>query len=443
MMNYPESKIGGPGYTASAQPEIVYPSRSTQQVKWHDVTPRMGVAYDLFGDGRTAIKFNLGKYMQGVTAANNDFDLNPIIRTAISTTRTWNDADRDFVPDCDLANTAKNGECDAMLNTNLGKEVFDRTYDPGYVEGWGVRPYSWSLGLSVQQEVMPRVSVNVGFHRNWWGNWYTVDNLTNSTSDWTSFSIKAPTDSRLPNGGGHTISGLYDLNQDKVGQVNEWATNSKNYAEQTENWQGVDVGVVARLRNGLTVQGGTSTGRRLSDSCALRAVLPEQGQGTRGSTTSIAGGSPVNPYCREAEPYLTSIRGLASYTIPRIDVQISGTWRSDPGNDLAANFVANNAYIAANGTLGRSLSEATNVTVNLIEPNTFYADRRNNIDLRIAKIFRYGRTRTQIGVDVFNLTNTDVVTGFNETFSPTSTTWLTPTTIQPARYAKVSAQFDF
>ena len=83
------------------------------------------------------------------------------------------------------------------------------------------------------------------------------------------------------------------------------------------------------------------------------------------------------------------------------------------------------------------------MTVNLIEPSTFYADRRNNIDLRIAKIFRYGRTRTQVGFDVYNLTNTDVVTSYNQTFSPTTTTWLTPTAIQPARYAKISAQFDF
>ena len=93
-------------------------------------------------------------------------------------------------------------------------------------------------------------------------------------------------------------------------------------------------------------------------------------------------------------------------------------------------------------SLGRDLS-AGNVTVNLIAPTTLYSDRRNNIDLRIAKIIRYGRTRTQIGLDVYNLTNTDVVTGFNQTFSPTSTTWLTPTDIQPARYVKISAQFDF
>ena len=219
--------------------------------------------------------------------------------------------------------------------------------------------------------------------------------------------------------------------------MDELATNSKNIAEQTENWHGLDVGVTARLRNGLTVQGGTSTGRRLSDSCALKAVLPEQGVGTRGDTTSIAGGSPTNPYCREVEPFLTSIRGLASYTIPRVDVQVSGTWRSDPGEDLAANFVASQAYLNANSTLGRNLSDATNITVNLIEPQTFFAPRRNNVDLRVAKIFRYGRTRTQIGMDVYNLTNTDVVTGFNQTFSPTATTWLTPTSIQPARYMKL------
>ena len=446
MMNYPESRIGGPGYTASAQPEIVYPSRSTQEVKWNDITPRVGVAYDLLGNGKTAIKFNLGKYMQGVTASNSDFDLNPIIRSAISTTRNWTDSNGDFVPNCNLSNTELNGECGPMNNKNLGKVVFDRTYDPSYIQGFGVRPYSWSLGASVQQEIMPRVSVNVGYFRNWWGNWYTVDNRANTLADWTPYSITAPVDPRLPGGGGQVISGLYDLVPTAVGKVDEWATNSKNYGKQTENWQGVDVGVVARLRNGLTVQGGTSTGRKLVDSCALRAALPEQGQGTRGSTTAITSnaGSPVNPYCREVEPYLTSIRGLATYTIPKIDLQVSGTWRNDPGDSLAANFVVNNAYIAGGPQpLGRLLSGSSNVTVNLIQPNTLYSDRRNNIDLRIAKIVRYGRTRTQVGVDIYNLTNTDVVTGFNQTFSPTSTTWLTPTSIQPARYAKLSAQIDF
>ena len=83
------------------------------------------------------------------------------------------------------------------------------------------------------------------------------------------------------------------------------------------------------------------------------------------------------------------------------------------------------------------------MTVNLIPPATLFSDRRNNIDFRVAKILRFGRTRSQVGVDIYNLTNTDVATGFNQAFNPATTSWLTPTTIQPARYARIGAQIDF
>ena len=63
--SYPEARIGGPGYNLMPT-EIVFPAGSTQGISWHDVTPRMGVAYDLFGNGKTALKFNLGKYMEGL-----------------------------------------------------------------------------------------------------------------------------------------------------------------------------------------------------------------------------------------------------------------------------------------------------------------------------------------------------------------------------------------
>jgi hypothetical protein len=405
----------------------------------------MGAAYDLFGNGKTAVKFNLGKYIEAFTATNSDVDLNPLIRTALSTTRTWNDTNGDFVWNCDLANTEKNGECGPLDDKNFGKEVFVRTFDPDFTSGFGKRQYNWGMGLSVQQEVFPRVSVNVGYFRNWWGNHYVVDNRATTAADYTPFSIRAPIDTRLPDGGGQVVSGLYDIVPGKVGEVDELAQRASNFAEQVENWQGVDVNVVARLRNGLTVQGGTSSGRRLSDACALKAAVPEQGQRVGGgNNTSIAGGSLVNPYCRVVEPYLTQFKGLASYTIPVVDVQVSGTWSSVPGPQLAANYVANNAVIAAGPQpLGRNLSRSANVTVNLIEPATFYADRRTNLDFRVAKIFRFGRTRTQVGLDIFNVTNTDVVTGYNQAFSPTTTSWLTPTAIQPARYVKVNAQVDF
>ena len=147
----------------------------------------------------------------------------------------------------------------------------------------------------------------------------------------------------------------------------------------------------------------------------------------------------VNPYCRIVEPFLTSVRGLATYLLPKVGVQLSGTWRSDPGVALAANYVVTNAVAAP--ALGRNLSSG-NVTVNLIPPGTLYSDRLNNIDFRVAKIFRYGRTRTQVGIDVYNVTNSDAVTTFNNAYVPNGA-WLTPTTIAPARYAKLNTQIDF
>jgi hypothetical protein len=433
LTTYPESSVGGPGYLLMPN-QIRYESRETKGVSWHDITPRWGAAYDVFGDGRTAVKFSMGKYMVVYSANNNDLDLNPLIRTTVSTTRQWTDRDGDYYWDCDLANVTANGECGATASANFGKEVFTRSYDPNFTSGWGNRQYNWQMGVSVQQEVAPRVAVNAGYNRRWFGNNYTVDNRAVSAADYGEFSIPAPLDPRLPGGGGYMVGPLYNVNPDKLGAVDQLAQHASNFAEHIEYWHGVDFNAVARLRNGLTIQGGTSTGRGVEDTCAIRAVLPEA-YGPASTTPSL-----VNPHCRVVAPFQTSIRGLASYTIPRIDVQVSGTWSSDPGPQLAANFVASNAYVRP--FLGRSLSGAANVTVNLVEPGTLYADRRTNLDFRVSKILRYGRTRTQVGLDIYNLTNTDVVTSYNQTFVPGGS-WLTPTGIQPARYAKANVQIDF
>jgi hypothetical protein len=112
----------------------------------------------------------------------------------------------------------------------------------------------------------------------------------------------------------------------------------------------------------------------------------------------------------------------------------------NPGADLAANYIVNSTV--ARPSLGRNLSSG-NVTVNLIPPDTFFAERRNNVDLRLSKILRYGRTRTQVGVDIYNLMNNDTVTGFSQTFSPTSSSWLTPQDIVPARYVRFNVDVNF
>jgi len=448
---YPDTAAGGPDYQLMPT-RVFYAAGTTDEIHWKDVTPRMGAVYDLFGNGKTAVKLNIGKYLTALTASNSDLDLNPLIRTALQTTRTWDDSfypvgdprRGNYVPDCDLLNTGQNAECGRMDNQNFGKETFTKSFDPDLIHGWGKRTYNWEMGVSVQQELLPRVGVTVGYFRRWFGNFYTANNQLTATSDYTPFSIPVPVDARLPDGGGGTVTGLYNLVPDKVGAEDLYSQLSSNFGEMKENWHGVDVNVNARMRSGLTVQGGVSSGRRLQDNCDVRQALPETyswASTTAVQTTRVntSTGALANPYCRVVEPFLTSARGLATYIVPKIDLQVSGTWRSDPGPELRADYVVTNAI--ALPSLGRNLSSG-NVTVNLVEPGTLYGARQNNIDLRIAKILRFGRTRAQFGVDVYNLLNTDVVTGYNNGYSPTGA-WLTPTTIQPARYARLNLELNF
>ena len=309
--------------------------------------------------------------------------------------------------------TSGGDSCGAFSNANFGREVFSIVYDPAILDGWGIRPWDWQIGAAVQHEVLPRVSVEVSYNRRWWGNFTVSDNRAVGPSDFTKFGITAPLDPRLPDGGGYVISDLYDISPLKFGQTADFRTDAGNFGSQLGTWHGMDVNVSARLRGGLTVQGGTSTGRLVIDYCEIRAKLP--GQPALASTGSIPL-SPTNPYCHDAEPFLTQVKGLATYTIPKVDVLVSGTFRAVPGPQLAANWNVPSAIVQQ--TLGRPLAGgAANVLVNLIKPGQRYGDRINDLDIRVAKILRFGRTRTQIGVDLYNALNSDVALGYNQTYS--------------------------
>ncbi len=115
----------------------------------------MGMAYDVFGNGKTAVKMNLGKYLEGVGVSTNYANSNPTLRIPTSTgpfgvqgvNRAWTDADSDWVPDCNLNNLgaqdlrATGGDfCGAVSNSRWGQNVLTNNYDPNLLKGWGVRP---------------------------------------------------------------------------------------------------------------------------------------------------------------------------------------------------------------------------------------------------------------------------------------------------------------
>ena len=427
--SFPEQQIGPDRWVPDP---IVIPAADGVR-GFNDITLRMGVAYDVFGDGRTAVKVNLGKYMHPASVENRYSGTNPSNRISTITSRSWTDADADYQADCNLMNPASQdlrasgGDfCGPWLDQNFLNTRPATSYDPAILSGWGVRPSDKQFGVAVQQAVLARVSVEAGYHRRSWSNFNDVtDNVLVSASDFDSFSVTAPLDPRLPGGGGNVVAGLFNVSEAKFGISENVVRASDAFGTHKRYWDGVDVSVQARLANGLRLQGGTSTGRTVDDDCEIRAAMPELG--------------PTNPYCRTVERLATQWKGLGSYVVPTIDVQVSGTFSSRPGGDLSANVIFPSAAVIP--TLGRRLSGgAANVTINVLEPNTLFGDRVNQVDLRIGKIVRVGRTRTNVAVDLVNALNSNAILSYNNTFNAT---WPTPTTVLTARLFRLSAQLDF
>jgi hypothetical protein len=272
-------------------------------------------------------------------------------------------------------------------------------------------------------------------------------------ADWNTYSITAPVDPRLPDGGGYAITGLHDVVPSKFGQANFQIQGASNYGDQSSYWSGVDLTVAIRASKGLTFQGGTSTGQTVQDLCDVSNQLPDAllapqalavGVSTPGfqAFTATQSGMAPGQYCHLASGFLTQFRGLSSYQVPKIDVEVSATFQSKPGAQLAANYNVPAATIAQ--SLGRAPSGGVaNVTVNMVTPGSLYGDRVNELDLRFSKILRFGNTRTKLSLDLYNALNTNPVLTYNQTYSPTATTWLTPTSVLAARVAKIGASFDF
>ena len=415
---------------------------------WKDLEPRASAAYDLFGNGKTALKtsFSRGVEQDSIryAAANN-----PASTLVTQTNRAWDDRTAvaggipgDFVPQCDLTIGTANGECGPWLTSNFGSANVATAYDPKIMNGWGARPYNWEFSGGVQQEIAPRISASVGYFRRIYGNFFVVDNLNLAKTDFTQYSVTVPTDPRLPNSG-QTVTGLYDPNF-LVAQKNV-ITAASNYGTQLQHWNGVDFSVDARLKNGLFMQAGLSTGKTMTDNCDVIDDVPEAltvsgAAGIQPQVTGTAAGQ-ITPasFCHQVTPFLTQYKGLVSYQLPWYGVRVSGTLQSLPGPQIVATNVYNNANRGTLTTLGRPFTNAQ-ATINTIEPGSAWGDRLNQIDLRFTKIVNVGHGRIDFNVDLYNAFNSDAVITELGSIGPV---WRLPTTVIQPRFVKFAARWDF
>jgi hypothetical protein len=423
------------------------PARSFDTVEnvpnWKDVSPRLGVAWDVFGDGRTAVKGSIGRYVLGdsYTLARA---VNPVLSTVNSVTRTWAappgvtyTGTYNPYDDCDLfnpaANTKRPGEvmCGAISNPAFGQVGTRLTnYDPAIVQGWGVRPSNTTMQLSVQRELMPRVSAYAAYSRRSYGNLTATRNLNVTNADFTPYCIPVPSDARLSKSG--QLCGLNDVNRNIA--ANNLVFNADRVGGIDDAFDGLDFDVNARLARNIFVSGGVSVGRERVNLCNLKDDLSLTA--TAGPAALTATSPRLDSYCDVHQPWLPQLKGQVAYPLPA-GVNISATFQSLSGPVITANYPLTNAI--ASPSLGRPFTSVP-PTIDLLDPSSMYGDRIFQTDLRLSKTLRLGHATIRPTVSVYNLFNANPVQTYNTTYGPA---WTAPTVIMQARFVDIGLQMDF
>lgn len=406
---------------------------------WKDLNPRLGIVWSPTSSGTTAIKAGINRYVIGATTGMaNAFA--PVNASVSNTTRSWNDANGNFYPDCDLRAVEANGECGALANANFGNVVRTTVPDPEMSQGWFKRGYSWQTSLAIEHQLVDGVSVGAGYYRTWYGNFLAVDNLAVTPDDYSPYCVDVPSDPRLPsNISGQRLCGLYDINPDKFGLVDNVVTFASNYGTQRDIYNGFDVTFQARIK-GHTASGGWNIGNSVQ--------LGTTAGGSVSSSTDrcFVVDSPQDLFhCKVNNPYQSRFKVNWSYLIPWHDVQVAVVYQNNPGPHYTTNITYTNAMIQP--SLGRPLSGGTrSVTIEVADPYSQFGPRISQLDVRGTKIFRLGGdNRLQVNFDLYNALNANAVINFFSTYNLADggARWRTPTQILDGRLAKFSVQLDF
>jgi hypothetical protein len=478
---YGETCIGPDLYVPvdAAQPTGQWCSTPSKGVRYNDITPRWGVAWDVFGNGKTSVKWNMGKYLQAAGFGSLYTNFNDARRSTNTVVRNWDDLNGNRLVECNhadpAAHTSAAGDfCGSLLDTAGNPSTAFLTFGrapnanqlanpnsscglknspalhvaycdeagQNLMQGWGRRRNEWQFGLGVQHELLPRLSGEVTFNRRKYGNLTDSDTVNlgcdyygaraaqgfspeTCLAGWQQYtdpaglrdfySVRVPVDPRLPSGGGYLLRGL--TNQKVSGALPTGGGNVTLLREELDyTWNGVDTNFVLRARGGLRLSGGTSTGRVLRNLCRVTTDSPEV-VGREGN--EFRGG------CNEYRPFQTNVRANASYTIPWIDVLTGVVFQYRPGPELSANLTISNNVAQweagsenRTGTLFNTATGTTATqTINLLDDGDLFGEGLRLWDLNFSKNVRFAGKRVNFGVHVFNLFNSDGATAYQATYT--------------------------
>jgi len=233
-------------------------------------------------------------------------------------------------------------------------------------------------------------------------------------------------------------------------------TTDKDFGDETHYWHGYDVSFNARLTGALFFQAGTSTGRGVNNTCDVLTARFGRPMSPTNGLIIASGIIDGQPTCDFTEPWLTQGRFLGTYTVPKVDVLVSTIFRSQPNAQPANTTVATNGgsrsanyqmtpaqFQAATGVPLRA--GLASQSVELLTTGALYGDRINVLDMRFAKVVKFTSKRLTVGMDLYNLFNSNAGTAFETVYDPATNgaRWMQPTAVLNPRAARFNAQFDF
>ena len=395
---------------------------------WKDISPRVGASYDLFGNGKTAIKVSVNRYVTAQVYAFSNA-INPINCATCGVTETRSITNPlvniNGLPNGSPTNPAANGDL-AAGPANLGQSLISTTYDPNLSQGWAKRPDNWEYSAVVDQELAPRVSLEAGYFRRTFGHQTVTDNLDITPADFTTFCVPVPTNANLGSVSGSTLCGLADINPAKAAltshQVITFANNYSGTASQ--KYDGFDLNVNARPTGRFFLLAGVSIGRTISNY-------------TSNTANCAVVDNPQNLlFCQSSQPFQGSYRVSGGYTFPW-KLQLSGVYQSIPPASFQPTYAVTSAV--ALPSLGRNLTAGSD-TVPVVAPYTQFTDRVNQVDLRVTKTIQVEKFRIELMADFYNVFNTSPVLTRNAAIGPV---FYTPTSILQSAYLKIGARITF
>jgi hypothetical protein len=392
-------------------------------LKWGpDYAPRMAAVYDLFGDGRTALKTNFSKY-------HRQYDADPAAAYSpvglTSENRNWFDC---------VLNAAGNACSGAAAATNNNGIVEDHEIGPSPAGGaFGIlrnntlgdldRRYNWEFTAGVQHQVLPRLAVGAMLFKRQIHEIPLTDRSNITTADYTPFQTPMPAEiSRDPDVAAVlNPSAVYG-----IGLIDRSANDNRSL------YTGFEASFSARLPGGAMMFGSWTAEKNVSVFCESddNPNGPPTGDLYQGRNVAQGG-----RFCDQRNfdmPLLHEFKLAGNYGLP-FGFDFGAVVQSFGGLERVVTWQPA-AALFPNGQ--RTQAQ----TLILTEPGSLYGERWDQLDINFKKNIRYGSKVHTFQLDIFNVFNNNSIRTMNDTVG---TSLGQVTAIMPGRFPRLGYQFKW